>query len=98
MAVTFWRRNCRNFVVGAVLFSFEGSMDTLPDITMLTDRQRQVVKLACRGLSNRAIAEELGVTEGTIKLHLHAIYEQLEVRSRVDLIIRFGTTPWRAAG
>ena len=56
----------------------------------LTKRRRQVAALACRGFSNRRIAEKLGLTVGTVKVHLHAIYEKLQVRSRTELRIRFG--------
>jgi len=41
----------------------------------------------CSGVSNREIAETLGVSEGTIKCHLHTIYEKLGVQSRVQLIM-----------
>jgi len=53
----------------------------------LTRRRRQVAKLACRGLSNREIAEKLGVIEGTVKVHLHAVYEKLNIHSRTKLAI-----------
>jgi two-component system nitrate/nitrite response regulator NarP len=53
----------------------------------LTARRRQVAKLAGQGLSNRRIAEKLGVTEGTVKTHLHAIYEKLDIHSRTELMI-----------
>ena len=56
----------------------------------LTKRRRQVATLACDGFSNRAIAEKLGVTEGTVKVHLHAIYEKLDLHSRTDLTVQFG--------
>ena len=36
---------------------------------------------------NREIAEKLGVSEGAVKLHLHAIYEKLSVHSRTALMI-----------
>jgi two-component system nitrate/nitrite response regulator NarL len=54
-------------------------------LAALTDRRRQVATLACRGLSNREIAEKLGVVEGTIKIHLHGIYEKLNIHSRTEL-------------
>jgi DNA-binding NarL/FixJ family response regulator len=59
--------------------------DSVKRLAALTDRRRQVAKLACRGLSNREIAEKLGLTEGTVKIHLHAIYEKLDVHSRTEL-------------
>ena len=53
----------------------------------LSNRLRQVATLVCRGLSNRAIAKKLGLTEGTVKVHLHAIYEKLNIHSRTKLAI-----------
>jgi DNA-binding NarL/FixJ family response regulator len=51
----------------------------------LTERQCRVATLACNGLSNKQIAAKLGVSEGTVKTHLHAIYVKLGVRSRTEL-------------
>jgi DNA-binding NarL/FixJ family response regulator len=71
-------------------------MNTGPDsakrMTALTDRRREVAVLACRGLSNRQIAERLGLTVGTVKTHLHAIYEKLDIHSRAELIKATGNT------
>src|SRR5215469_6914708 len=53
----------------------------------LTNRGRQVATLVCRGFSNRAIAQRLDITEGTVKIHLHAIYERLNIHSRTKLAI-----------
>jgi DNA-binding CsgD family transcriptional regulator len=53
----------------------------------LSHREQQVIALVCDGISNKEIAEKLGVTEGTVKIHLHSIYEQLGVRSRIELMI-----------
>jgi DNA-binding NarL/FixJ family response regulator len=64
--------------------------------TMLTNRQQEVATLVCDGLSNKMIARKLGVSEGTVKVHLHAIYRKLGVLSRTDLMVRFGTS-WRIA-
>jgi two-component system nitrate/nitrite response regulator NarL len=55
--------------------------------TMLTDRQRQVATLVCDGLSNKMIARKLGVSEGTVKVHLHAIYIKLNICSRTQVAI-----------
>jgi two-component system nitrate/nitrite response regulator NarL len=54
-------------------------------LAALTKRRRQVASLVCRGLSNRAIAEKLGLSEGTVKVHLHAIFEKLDLHSRTEL-------------
>ena len=59
---------------------------------MLTNRQHEVATLVRDGLSNKMIARKLGVTDGTVKIHLHLIYKKLGVGSRTDLMIRFGTS------
>jgi two-component system nitrate/nitrite response regulator NarP len=64
----------------------------------LTRRRRQVAKLACRGLSNREIAEKLGILEGTVKVHLHAVYEKLNIHSRTRLAISLMKTQLKVRG
>ncbi len=51
----------------------------------LTSRELRIVRMAATGLHNREIAEELSITEGTVKVHLHNIYEKLGVTGRVEL-------------
>jgi DNA-binding NarL/FixJ family response regulator len=53
----------------------------------LTRRQEEIVRLVGEGLRNRQIAERCGLTEGTIKLHLHRIYAHLGIQSRAQLIM-----------
>jgi DNA-binding NarL/FixJ family response regulator len=53
----------------------------------LTDRQMEVVRLLARGLSNKAIARELGVSEGTVKVHLLAVFRVLDVRNRTSAVL-----------
>ena len=52
---------------------------------VLTKRQREVMLLAAAGLSNKAIALEFNISEGTIKLHLHEVYQKLGIRGRTEL-------------
>ena len=61
--------------------------DIAETFSKLSARQQEVIALVCDGLSNREIAEELNVTEGAVKIHLHAIYEKLGIQSRTELII-----------
>jgi predicted transcriptional regulator len=51
------------------------------------DHAAGVLERGWRKLCNKEIAEKLGVTEGTVKAHLHAIFEKLGVRSRIELMI-----------
>jgi DNA-binding NarL/FixJ family response regulator len=53
----------------------------------LTVREGEILRLAARGLRNRDIAEQLHISEGTVKTHLHRIYEKLGCESRVELML-----------
>jgi len=54
---------------------------------VLTAREIEVVRMVARGLRNKEIADELSITEGTVKAHLRAIFEKVGVDSRAKLII-----------
>jgi two-component system nitrate/nitrite response regulator NarL len=54
----------------------------------LTARERQLIELVRRGLRNRDIASELGVTEGTVKVYLHGIFDKFGVDNRTELAMR----------
>ena len=57
-----------------------------PAGVVLTQRQSEVARLAALGLTDRAIAEELGTTYRTATTHMHAILQKLELHSRDDLV------------
>jgi DNA-binding NarL/FixJ family response regulator len=52
---------------------------------VLTRREIELVRLVSEGLRNKEVAYRLGITEGTVKIHLHRIYDKLGVTSRVEL-------------
>jgi two-component system nitrate/nitrite response regulator NarL len=54
----------------------------------LTPRERELVELVRQGLRNRDIGAKLGVTEGTVKVYLHAIFDKLGVDNRTELAMR----------
>ena len=54
----------------------------------LTPRERELVDLIRQGLRNRDIATQLGVTEGTVKVYLHAIFDKVGVDNRTELAMR----------
>lgn len=57
------------------------------DRLALTDRQCDVLDLLARGLPNRQIAHGLGLSEGTVKAHLLAIFRALAVRNRTEAVV-----------
>ena len=56
-------------------------------IASLTERERQIIPLVGRGLSNKQIAEELHMGEMTVRNYLTEIFDKLDVASRFELII-----------
>jgi DNA-binding NarL/FixJ family response regulator len=52
---------------------------------VLTPREIEIVQMVARGLANREVGEKLFISEGTVKTHLHTIYEKLGLRGRVQL-------------
>ncbi|MFP5430338.1 MAG: two-component system response regulator NarL [Gammaproteobacteria bacterium] len=53
----------------------------------LTDRERQVLKSIAGGNSNKMIAQKLGITEGTVKVHVKNLLHKLGLRSRVEAAV-----------
>lgn len=52
------------------------------ELSVLTDREREVLDLLAQGLTNKEIAEKLVITTNTVKRHLKAIFEKLNVHTR----------------
>lgn len=64
-----------------------GDEDHGPEIRALTRRQRQVLDLIARGRSNKQIALQLGITEGTVKLHVFTLMRGFKVPNRTLLAL-----------
>ena len=59
-----------------------------PPAEELTRREREVLQLMAEGLSNKAIAGRLGISEHTVKFHVNAILNKLGAQSRTDAVVR----------
>ena len=55
------------------------------DVAVLTRRELEVAQLIAQGFSNKAVASRMLITEGTVKLHVHHVYEKLGVDGRMAL-------------
>jgi DNA-binding NarL/FixJ family response regulator len=53
----------------------------------LTRRKIEIADLVSQGLPNRTVADQLGVGEGTVKIHLHNIYRKLGISKRTGLML-----------
>jgi LuxR family maltose regulon positive regulatory protein len=86
------RRGVFPSYVGALLSAGEAHPASLPGMAQLveplTDREMEVLRLLGAGLSNRQIAEQLVVSLGTAKSHIHHIFGKLEVSSRAQASAR----------
>lgn len=54
-------------------------------LELLTHRERQIARLVSEGMSNKEIARQLSVSQGTVKVHLHNIFHKLEITNRTVL-------------
>ena len=69
------------------LLSADGQFEELaPTDNKLSKRQKQLIVMLDRGLSNREIADELGISEHTVKVHLWRLFRRLGVKSRTQPI------------
>lgn len=54
--------------------------------SLLTPREIGIMRLVAEGLSNKEVSEKAYISEGTVKVHLHNIYEKLQLKSRMTLM------------
>lgn len=57
------------------------------DISNLTNRELEILELIAKGLSNKLIARELDISDGTVKVHVKHLLKKLNLRSRVEAAV-----------
>ena len=57
-----------------------------PFLDLLSNREKEILQLLAKGLLYKEIAEQLHITTGTVRIHIHKIYEKLHVQNRTEAI------------
>lgn len=71
--------------LAAAIAAVAGEQNPARAVPALTPRERDIARLVVAGHRNRGIAAALGITEGTVKMHLHNVYAKLGLESRTQL-------------
>lgn len=75
-------------LVGILSNALEKQQTEQPDLSSLTEREREVAMEVVTGLLNKQVADKLNITERTVKAHLAAVFEKLGVRDRMQLMLK----------
>lgn len=73
-------------IAGALRLVLQREQAVAGASAMLTPREIEVTRMVASGLRNKEIALRLEITEGTVKFHLHSIYEKLQIDGRYALM------------
>ena len=73
-------------IAGALRLVLQREQAVAAASSMLTPRELEVTRMISAGLRNKEIASRLKVSEGTVKFHLHSIYEKLQIDGRYALM------------
>ncbi len=63
-------------------------------VNVLTPRELEILRAVASGLRNKDAALALGIAEGTVKIHLHNMYEKLDVTGRLELVLYARDRGW----
>lgn len=63
------------------------AMPTAPAIQLLSPRELAIARCVCRGITDKEIAQEIGIEFSTVRTHLKRIFNKLDVRSRTQLML-----------
>ena len=84
----FGRMVISDSLTGALAQALRGeSVTATRDAAQLTDRERDILACLAAGMSNKLVARELNITEGTVKVHVKNLLKKLNFRSRVEAAV-----------
>ena len=82
-----WRRMLSRFVDALGGASRRLQADALPGDVRLSQRERQIATALCKNLTNKEIANELNISERTVKFHVSNLLSKFNVQRRSDLVM-----------
>ena len=65
---------------------FQNKKQTSKEADVLTPREKEILELLSKGFLYKEIAEKLSITTGTVKQHIHKVYEKLHVQNKTEAI------------
>lgn len=74
-------------IARVVIDYFQKPPDPPVELALLTKQESRILHLLSKGLLYREIAEQLDIKEGTVKQHIHHIYEKLHVQNRTEAVV-----------
>jgi DNA-binding NarL/FixJ family response regulator len=72
-----------------VIASFQEPVKAAAEVEDLSPRELEILELLAGGFPNKAIADRLSLTDGTVRWHLRHVYHKLHVRSRTEAALKF---------
>ena len=75
----------RRLAAGELQIGFGAVSETTPRGVSLTLREREIIARLRKGIRNKEIADEMGITEGTVKIYLFRLFQKLGVKTRFEL-------------
>ncbi|MBB1316080.1 response regulator [Shewanella sp. SR43-4] len=75
--------------VEAYLYELESAIDDNSWVETLTPRELQILQQLAEGKSNRMIAEDLHISEGTVKVHVKNLLRKANAKSRTEMAVRY---------
>lgn len=72
-----------------VVSHFQQIKQVPSEMDVLSKRELEILGLLAKGYLYKEIADQLGITQGTVRVHLHTVYEKLHVSSRTEAVVKF---------
>jgi len=72
---------------GLLARTFDRGKNGAGETVSLTPREREIIRMVAQGLRNREIGQRLFISEGTVKIHLHNVYDKLGLDGRLELLL-----------